>query len=300
MSILEDPRPLLIAQQKKARGEEIAALKAEGVDYTERMNIVEDITWPMPIADELEGAFDTYAQGHPWVREFSLSPKSVVREMVEKAMTFSDVVSEYGIARSEGIFLRYLTDAWRTLRHTLPPEAANEELRDIVEWLGELVVQVDNSLVDEWAQMADPDKPLDEETLKEAAFGTDESRPLTGNERAFTRMVRNLMFRHVQLFAFEKEEELADLDNYLDDAPDWPAAMDDYFDEYDDLGIDAKARGGDMISIDRKAGEGLWHVIQILDDPEGDHGWRFEADVDLAASDEYGEVRLGSLRIIQG
>ncbi|MDU4704246.1 MAG: DUF3516 domain-containing protein, partial [Corynebacterium sp.] len=113
-------------------------------------------------------------------------------------------------------------------------------------------------------------------------------------------MVRNLMFRHVQLFAFEKEEELADLDNYLDDAPDWPAAMDDYFDEYDDLGIDAKARGGDMISIDRKAGEGLWHVIQILDDPEGDHGWRFEAGVDLAASDEYGEVRLASLRIIQG
>lgn len=299
-SILEDPRPLLIAQQKKARGEEIAALKTEGVDYTERMNIVEDITWPMPLADELEGAFDTYAQGHPWVREFSLSPKSVVREMVEKAMTFSDVVSEYGIARSEGIFLRYLTDAWRTLRHTLPPEAANEELRDIVEWLGELVVQVDNSLVDEWAQMADPDKPLDEETLKEAAFGNDESRPLTGNERAFTRMVRNLMFRHVQLFAFEKEEELADLDNYLDDAPDWPAAMDDYFDEYDDLGIDAEARGGDMISIDRKASEGLWHVIQILDDPEGDHGWRFEANVDLAASDEHGEVRLASLRIIQG
>lgn len=299
-SILEDPRPLLVAQQKKARGEEIAALKAEGVDYTERMNIVEDITWPMPLADELEAAFDTYSQGHPWVREFSLSPKSVVREMVEKAMTFSDVVSEYGIARAEGVFLRYLTDAWRTLRHTLPPESATDELLDIVEWLGELIQQVDNSLVDEWAQLADPDKPIDEKTLQEAAFGGDEARPLTGNVRAFTRMVRNLLFRHVQLFAFEKEDELAALDNYLEDAPDWPSLMDEYFDEYDDVGIDSGARGGDMISIDQSAGEGVWRVVQIIDDPEKDHGWRFEAEVNLAASDEHGEVRLNYLRVVAG
>lgn len=299
-SILEDPRPLLVAQQKKARGEEIAALKAEGVDYTERMNIVEDITWPMPLADELEAAFDTYSQGHPWVREFSLSPKSVVREMVEKAMTFSDVVSEYGIARAEGVFLRYLTDAWRTLRHTLPPESATDELLDIVEWLGELIQQVDNSLVDEWAQLADPDKPIDQKTLQEAAFGGDEARPLTGNVRAFTRMVRNLLFRHVQLFAFEKEDELAALDNYLEDVPDWPSLMDEYFDEYDDVGIDSGARGGDMISIDQSAGEGVWRVVQIIDDPEKDHGWRFEAEVNLAASDEHGEVRLNYLRVVAG
>ncbi|ALA67284.1 DEAD/DEAH box helicase [Corynebacterium lactis RW2-5] len=297
-SILEDPRPLLVAQQKKARGEEIAALKAEGVDYTERMNIVEDITWPMPLADELEVAFDTYSQGHPWVREFSLSPKSVVREMVEKAMTFSDVVSEYGIARAEGVFLRYLTDAWRTLRHTLPPESATDELLDIVEWLGELIQQVDNSLVDEWAQLADPDKPIDQKTLQEAAFGGDEARPLTGNVRAFTRMVRNLLFRHVQLFAFEKEDELAALDNYLEDVPDWPSLMDEYFDEYDDVSIDSGARGGDMISIDQSAGEGVWRVVQIIDDPEKDHGWRFEAEVNLAASDEHGEVRLNYLRVV--
>ena len=240
-AILEDPRPVLVAQQRKARGEEIAALKAEGVDYTDRMNLVEDITWPQPLAEELNAAFTTYAEGHPWVREFELSPKSVVREMIEKAMTFSDLVSEYSVARAEGIVLRYLTDAWRTLRHTLPAEYSNDELRDIVEWLGELIQQVDNSLVDEWARLADPDKPLDEETLREAAFGGDETRPLTGNERAFTRMIRNLLFRHIQLFAFEKEEELRSLDEYLDEIPDWPALMDEYFDEYDDVGIDAAA-----------------------------------------------------------
>ena len=91
--------------------------------------------------------------------------------------------------------------------------------------------------------MADPDKPVDEETLREAAFGGDDSRPLTGNVRAFTRMVRNLMFRHVQLFAMEKERELAELDSHLDDAPDWPSLMDDYFGEYDDVDLGPAARG---------------------------------------------------------
>lgn len=300
-AILDDPRPLLRAQEHAARGEEIAALKAEGVDYTERMALIEDVTYPKPLEEELEAAFRTYAQGHPWVREFELSPKSVVREMVEKAMTFSDVVAEYGLARAEGVLLRYLTDAWRTLRHTLPPERSTEELDDVVTWLGELVQQVDNSLVDEWARMADPDKALDEEQLREAAFGDDGSRPLTGNRRAFTRMVRNLMFRHVQLFAFEKEDQLAELDGYLDDAPDWPAAMDDYFDEYDDVGIGPNARGPELFRVDESAAaDGIWRVSQTIDDPEGDHGWRFEAEVDLAASDEAGEVRLRSLDIVSG
>lgn len=297
-AILDDPRPILNAQQKKAKGEEIAALKAEGVDYTERMNLVEDITWPKPLEAELEAAYDTYAEGHPWVREFELSPKSVVREMVERGMTFSDVVSEYSVARAEGIVLRYLTDAWRTLRHTLPAERSNDELQDIIEWLGELIQQVDNSLVDEWAQMADPAKPVDDKVLKEAAFGADETRPLTGNDRAFTRMVRNLMFRHVQLFAFEKEDQLAELDGYLDSAPDWPAAMDDYFDEYDDVGIDAAARAADMVLID-KSNKETWQVTQIIDDPNSDHGWRFVAQINLAESDAHGDVRMDSFEVIQ-
>ncbi len=295
-SILDDPRPLLTAQQKAARGEEIAALKSEGVDYTERMNIVEDITWPKPLEEELEQAYQTYAKGHPWVREFELSPKSVVREMVEKGMTFSDVVSEYGIARAEGVLLRYLTDAWRTLRHTLPVEASNEELADVIEWLGELIQQVDSSLVDEWARMADPDKPVDEETLREAAYGDDETRPLTGNTRAFTRMVRNLMFRHVQLFAYEKERELAELDAYLDDAPDWPALMDDYFGEYDDVDLGQDARSGEYFTLERGGAE--WTARQIIKDPEGDNSFQLLAVIDLEASDAEGEVRLKSLEMV--
>ncbi|MDU7564784.1 DUF3516 domain-containing protein, partial [Corynebacterium sp.] len=249
-SILDDPRQVLIAQQKQRRGEEIAALKADGVDYTDRMNIVEDITWPKPLEELLEQAYDTFAETNAWVKEFELRPKSVVRDMLENAMTFSDLVATYGLARSEGVILRYLTDAWRTLKQSIPDEYNTPELEDIVIWLGELIRQVDSSLVDEWAQMAGEDSPIDQDTVdRELAFGVEDPTALTANRRAFTIMVRNYMFRLVQLFALEKEDRLAELLDYLDEVPGFGAILDDYFDEYDDIDSGPEARGPEFFRL---------------------------------------------------
>ena len=296
-SILDDPRQVLIAQQKQRRGEEIAALKADGVDYTDRMNIVEDITWPKPLEELLEQAYDTFAETNAWVKEFELRPKSVVRDMLENAMTFSDLVATYGLARSEGVILRYLTDAWRTLKQSIPDEYNTPELEDIVIWLGELIRQVDSSLVDEWAQMAGEDSPIDQDTVdRELAFGVEDPSALTANRSAFTIMVRNYMFRLVQLFALEKEDRLAELLDYLDEVPDFGAILDDYFDEYDDIDSGPEARGPEFFRLgdtDSRA----WSVRQIIKDPDGDHAYQFVATVDLDASDEAGEVRLSDLRV---
>ena len=296
-AILDDPRQVLIAQQKQRRGEEIAALKADGVDYTDRMNIVEDITWPKPLEELLEQAYDTFAETNAWVKEFELRPKSVVRDMLENAMTFSDLVATYGLARSEGVILRYLTDAWRTLKQSIPDEYNTPELEDIVVWLGELIRQVDSSLVDEWAQMAGEDSPIDQDTVnRELAFGVEDPTALTANRRAFTIMVRNYMFRLVQLFALEKEDRLAELLDYLDEVPDFGAILDDYFDEYDDIVSGPEARGPEFFRLgdtDSRA----WSVRQIIKDPDGDHAYQFVATVDLDASDEAGEVRLANLRV---
>lgn len=296
-SILDDPRQVLIAQQKQRRGEETAALKADGVDYTDRMNIVEDITWPKPLEELLEQAYDTFAETNAWVKEFELRPKSVVRDMLENAMTFSDLVATYGLARSEGVILRYLTDAWRTLKQSIPDEYNTPELEDIVIWLGELIRQVDSSLVDEWAQMAGEDSPIDQDTVdRELAFGVEDPTALTANRRAFTIMVRNYMFRLVQLFALEKEDRLAELLDYLDEVPGFGAILDDYFDEYDDIDSGPEARGPEFFRLgdtDSRA----WSVRQIIKDPDGDHAYQFVATVDLDASDEAGEVRLSDLRV---
>ncbi|MBB2989181.1 hypothetical protein FHR72_000638 [Mycolicibacterium iranicum] len=279
---LEDPRQVLAAQLNKARGEAVAQMKADGIEYDERIELLDEVTYPKPLADVLEHAYEVYLQSNPWAADGKLSPKSVVREMWERAFTFREYVSVYGLTRSEGAVLRYLSDAFKALRSGVPATARTEELTDIVEWLGELVRQVDSSLLDEWEQLTSPDQPHDQPVAVPAR-----PRPLTGNERAFTAMVRNALFRRVELFARERWDELAALDGRAGlSAQRWQEIGDDYFDEHDDVGTGADARGPALLIIDRQPG--LWRVRQILDDPAGDHDWGFEVEVDLDASDEEG------------
>ena len=233
--------------------------------------------------DELLGhAFEVYLQSNPWAADGQLSPKSVVREMWERAFTFREFVSVYGLTRSEGAVLRYLSDAFKALRSGVPVAARTEEVTDIVEWLGELVRQVDSSLLDEWEQLTSPDQPLDAPVAVPAR-----PRPLTGNERAFTAMVRNALFRRVELFAQRRWHDLGVLDADSGwTAQRWEAVIDAYFAEHDDVGIGADARGPALLIFDRQPG--VWRVRQILDDPAGDHDWGFDAEVDLEGSDEEG------------
>lgn len=167
-STLDDPRQVLMAQQHFARGEAVAQMKADGIEYEERMELLEEVTWPKPLSDLLFPAFEMYRGGHPWITEFALSPKSVVRDMIERAMTFAELISHYGLTRSEGLVLRYLADAYRALRQTVPTEARTEELEDIIEWLGELIRQVDSSLLDEWESLTDPEPRQTRKRLRSA------------------------------------------------------------------------------------------------------------------------------------
>src|SRR5579859_5191933 len=152
------------------------------------MELLESVTYPRPLEELLEHAFGIYRQGHPWVADHQLAPKSVVRDMYERAMTFVEYVGFYGLSRSEGLVLRYLADAYKALRQTVPDEAKVEELVDLIEWLGELVRQVDSSLIDEWERLRDP-----AEDTRDAM----EQRPtsLTTNVRALRVLVRNALFR---------------------------------------------------------------------------------------------------------
>src|SRR5690606_25875494 len=163
----------------------------------------EEVTYPKPLEEMLEAAYEIYRQGHPWVEDHRLSPKSVVRDMAERSMTFTEYVSFYGLARSEGLVLRYLADAYKALRQTVPVEARTEELVDLTEWLGELVRQVDSSLVDEWDRLQNP---VDDE--EQAAPTLRRSARLTDNVRAFRVLVRNAMWRRVELAARRRYDEL--------------------------------------------------------------------------------------------
>ncbi|GAA2320627.1 DUF3516 domain-containing protein [Streptomyces caniferus] len=286
-STLDDPRQILAAQQNKARGEAVAQMKADGVEYEDRMERLMDVEYPKPLEELLFHAYGLYRKSHPWVGDHPLSPKSVIRDMYERAMTFTEFTSFYELARTEGIVLRYLASAYKALDHTVPDDLKSEDFEDIIAWLGEMVRQVDSSLLDEWEQLANPEV----ETAEQAAERADQVRPVTSNARAFRVLVRNAMFRRVELAALDKVEELGEMDADSGwDADAWGEAMDAYWDEYDELGTGPDARGPKLLQIQEDAEHGLWKVRQTFADPNSDHDWGISAEVDLAASDEEGRA----------
>jgi superfamily II RNA helicase len=289
---LDDPRQVLAAQENRARGEAVAAMKAEGLEYDERMALLADVTYPKPLAEPLAAAFRAYRTTNPWVADLEISPKSVVRELHERAMTFAEYVSDYGLDRTEGVLLRYLADAYKALRQTVPDERRTEDLDEVTDWLGDLVRRTDSSLLDEWERLAHPDESPDEARGPAAEAPPP---PLSGNPRVLRALVRGALFRRVELVAREDWAGLARLGDADESgepwtAQRWEAALAPYWEEYDEVGIAAPARGPALFQVSDEGA--AWVVRQVLDDPAGDHDWRIEAVVDLPASDEAGEVAL--------
>jgi superfamily II RNA helicase len=286
-SVLDDPRPVIAAQVSKAKGEAVAQMKAAGLEYEERMAELEKITHPQPLAELLWPMFDVYRGGHPWVAEHPLRPKSVARDLYERAMDFGEYVRFYNLARAEGTVLRYLTDTYKTLLRTVPMDAKTDELWDIVEWLGELVRQVDSSLLDEWEALVDPSQPTG--APASAALIDAPPPPVTANRRAFTVLVRNALFQRVEHIHNRQWQELDLLD--AEDgwtAERWFEALAPYFETYGSIGIGPDARNPALLLIDEAPD--TWTVHQILHDPEDHHDWRITATVDLRASDEAGSA----------
>src|SRR5690554_4589043 len=256
---LSDPRQILVAQQHEARGAAIGAMKSEGIEYDERMELLEEITWPKPLEDLLEPAFVAYRRTNPWILGAELSPKSVVRDMLDKAMTFGDVVSTYKLERTEGVVLRYLAEAYRAMRDTVPEEHRTEEVADITNWLGEMVRATDSSLLDEWERLMNPDAAMDiigvdvdPDSITGAVPTPGPARPMTGNPSVLRRLVRNAMFRRIELAAREDYPGLGALDSGSGwGGNEWREALDPLFEAQGNeaIGIGPNARSTAMITF---------------------------------------------------
>lgn len=292
---LENPIPVLRAQANRVRDAAVAEMKAAGLSYEERMVLLEDIRHPEPLAELLAGAYETYRSGHPWVGDYELKPKSVARDLFEQAMTFNEYVSHYQLARSEGLLLRYLSDAYKALRQTVPEAARTVELVDLIEWLGALVRQVDSSLIDEWEQLAEAESTQ----VRPEPVAEHQPPPLTANARAFRVLVRNEMFLRVRLAARRDWAALGGLDGETGfDAGQWREAFEPYFEEHSEVLLDADARGPDLFQVTEQPDgrTGIWQVRQVVHDPQSNHDWSILAEVDLPASDERGEPVLTIVR----
>jgi superfamily II DNA/RNA helicase len=278
---LENPWSILRAQERRARDAAMAQMKADGIDYDERMERIADISYPKPLEGLLNAAFESYCEKVPWARDFQLRPKSVLRDMLETANDFKGYISGFGMARSEGTLLRYLSEAYHVLSRTIPADKFDERLKEILEWLGFTVRTVDSSLVDEWAASGE-----DASVVPPAA--TDVVVP---DRRAVTLLVRNALWRRVRLIAAHDIQQLGKIDyDWGWDERRWRDALDAFFKAHDHVVLDADAHSTKFFEIDtsEETSKHLWHVRQTVDDSEGDRDFGIWADVLLDATQDLG------------
>ena len=295
-SILEDPDIILRKQADRAKGKLVAELKAEGVPYEERMERLEQVTHPKPLGDFLYGAFNAFRTAHPWAAGSDVSPKSIGREMFETFAGFSDYVKGYGLERSEGVLLRYLSQLYKTLDQTVPETAKTEELWDALGYFRSLVGETDASLLEEWERLRHPELLLAEKIdspqparRKEASWLTE----LLSNPRVFAARVRAELHLLVRALARQDWEEAAErvyqTPEQAEPAGDaegrWDAArfegaMAPFLAEYGELLSGAEARLHHLTTM-RSTGPRQWEVTQTLLDPAGDQAWAVFADIDL-------------------
>ena len=296
-AVLEDPRPLLYAQENQAKAAAVASMKAQGMEYDERMAALEEISWPKPLEELLSPAFSVYARSNPWVGDLELSPKSVIREMIENAMTFTELISRYDVGRSEGVILRYLSDAYRMMRQVIPEEIMTEELESMISWLADLIRSVDSSLLDEWEAMMNGEELAEAESAASAvglerAFGADESGAIafTANRHAFRNAVRRALFNFVELMSRDDVDGLerasaqaADNDElFAQVAPwtgdDWDHALERYWAEHDWIDINQGARSQALCALEEQvSGEDVLALMPFSARDNANQRSRFEA-----------------------
>jgi superfamily II RNA helicase len=282
-AILENPRPVLFAQLDKLKGETIDALKAQGMEYEQRIEELDKLEWPKPNREFIYDTFNAFADRHPWVGAENIAPKSVAREMLERFCSFHDYVRDYGLQRSEGVLLRYLSDAYRTLAQSVPARFVTPPLEELALDLGSLVRNVDASLLEEWEALRDGAGPA------VASEGSPRPRApdLAADPRALAARVRTELHRLLGALARRDWEDalLALAQRPDSDLPPWTAdrlaaEMAPYYAEHKTV-VTAPAARTPRHTVLHQIDRRRWDVEQRLVDPEGDEDWAIHGHVAL-------------------
>jgi superfamily II RNA helicase len=307
-SILENPELILRKQLDKLKGRAVAEMKAEGLDYDQRMEQLEKLEHPKPLRDFVYSTFNAFADRHPWVGEENIRPKSIAREMFEGFRSFSDYVQEYDLERSEGLLLRHLNSVYKVLSQTVPDGAKTDTLREMELYLREMLRQVDSSLLEEWERMREtgfaPSGPGGPELRPPRP---EEAPDVTRDTKAFTASVRTRLFAFLRAWSIGRDEAALDaIDSPRDGQGEaWSAerlraAREAHRVEHGGLRLDPEARNLRHTHVEVSADRSAWLVQQMLVDAEGLNDWVAALRVDLASSREIGEpvlqlLHLGSL-----
>ncbi len=285
-AILEDPAAVLRRQVDKLKGELVAALKADGVEYDDRMEQLEQVEHPKPGKDFIYDTYNDFVLRNPWAREASVKPKSIAREMFEGWLSFEDYIKTYGLERSEAVLLRHLSEVFKVIDQTIPPALMTEDLEEARTFLEEILRGVDSSLIDEWEKLRDPDyvPPAERSPEQRRAI------PFTRNRAAFTRAVRNAVFGVVKQLSQGRLEEVATGGSLTREQ--LAARMEAYRESHGWIRLDPEARSSKHFRVDPVDGRRAWRVEQVLVDDADLNDWSIHLRVDLDRCDEEIAVRL--------
>jgi superfamily II RNA helicase len=300
-SILEDPEIILRRQLDKLKAQRVAEMKAEGLDYQERMDQLDQLEYPKPNRDFIYSTFNAFADRHPWVGQENIRPKSIVREMFESFRSFADYIRDYDLHRSEGLLLRHLSAANKVLLQTVPDTAKTDPIRELELYLGTMIRQTDSSLLDEWERLRNPRY---QPSATPAPAQPPQPEPdLTSNAPAFTAAIRNSIFMFLRALATSQPDAaLATLD--ISSKPDGTAwtpdeltsRFQDYLTEHQRLCLDPNARNTRHTYVIRDSPDS-WRVQQMLVDPDQLNDWIAEFKVDLPKSRLLAQPALSLLRL---
>lgn len=299
-SIMENPDVILRRQLSKVKDEAMAAMKAEGVPYEERIARLEELEYPKPISGFIYSTFNEFQAVHPWVGQDHIRPKSIAREMFENFRSFADYIKDYDLHRAEGVLLRHLSGVHKILAQTVPDRFKTALVQEMEAWLAGVLRGTDSSLLDEWERLRDPNwKPLDDEPTSA------EPVDITRNKREFTALVRTEIFRFLRYLITENwAGAIAMLAPQPPQSPAaaWredtlAAALEPYYQEHERITLDNEARNGRHTYVEPSENNRTWRVCQVLVDPEGLNDWQAEFSVDLPQAREDGKPSLSLIAL---
>ncbi len=304
--ILEHPNVVLYAQERELKSKLIARLKAEGVEYEERMAELEKVSYPKPNAELIYETFNHYARKHPWLQQEDIRPKSVARDMFERYVSFADYIKEYGLQRAEGVLLRYMSQAYKALAQTVPEPYKTDDVIELSAFLRTTLERVDSSLLQEWESMLHG-------AAQQDVYGAEADEPpraldISADPKSFTARVRAELHSLVRALAAQdyeeaalsvrqpdhgpaedhlqeqkrgqrqEQEELQDQDPWTEER--FEQALLPFYDQHERIIFDHRARFSEYTLL-TEIEDHLWEVRQILLDPEGDNDWYIHGRIDL-------------------
>jgi hypothetical protein len=194
-SIIEDPDLILRRQLDKVKGQAVAEMKMQGIQYDQRMEELEKLEYPKPNRDFIYSTFNDFAARHPWVGQENIRPKSIAREMFEEFRSFADYIKIYELQRAEGCSCDISLPFTRSSPRRSPTPRKNDALHEMELYLATMLRQIDSSLLEEWEKMRDPNYVPRGESKEVRPPGAEEAaRDITRDRKAFTAAIRNRIF----------------------------------------------------------------------------------------------------------